>query len=159
MLKKKKVKTTKKEKEEVKQIDCEIEIDCEINNDAVVDKVNKEGSQVKFEQIVLKGCGLDVHKETVVATIAGEGLKEETKTFETFTENLEELRDWLKSNGVSHVAMESTGVYWKPIYNILEADFEVLLVNARHIKNVPGKKTDKKAVIQNVKNTKIFIFI
>jgi len=54
------------------------------------------------------------------------------------------MRDWLKSVDITHVAMESTGVYWKPIYNILQDHFEILLVNARHIKNVPGRKTDKK---------------
>jgi len=54
------------------------------------------------------------------------------------------MRDWLKSEGITHIAMESTGVYWKPLYNILEEDFEIILVNARHIKNVPGRKTDKK---------------
>jgi transposase len=54
------------------------------------------------------------------------------------------MRDWLKENQITHVAMESTGVYWMPVYNILEEDFEILLVNARHIKNVPGQKTDKK---------------
>lgn len=108
----------------------------------------KEQEKVKtgitFDQVVSKGCGLDVHKKTVVASIAGGGIKPETKTFKTFTHKLEELRDWLKENGITHIAMESTGVYWKPIYNILEFDFEILLVNARHIKNVPGKKTDKK---------------
>lgn len=60
------------------------------------------------------------------------------------TGSIEELRDWLKSNEITHAAMESTGVYWKPVYNILEADFEILLVNAHHIKSVPGHKTDKK---------------
>jgi transposase len=108
----------------------------------------QENTKVKkgitFDQIVSKGCGLDVHKETVVASIAGEGIKPATRTFFTFTGELEKLRDWLKENGITHIAMESTGVYWKPIYNILEFDFEILLVNARHIKNVPGKKTDKR---------------
>lgn len=54
------------------------------------------------------------------------------------------MRDWLKEPQVSHVAMESTGIYWKPVFNILEEDFEIILVNARHVKNVPGHKTDKK---------------
>ena len=108
----------------------------------------KEDVKVKtgitFDQVVLKGCGLDVHKKTVVASIAGDGIKPETKTFKTFTPELEKLCAWLKNKGITHIAMESTGVYWKPIYNILELDFEILLVNARYIKNVPGKKTDKK---------------
>lgn len=98
---------------------------------------------IPFEQIVERGCGIDVHKKVLVATIRGTDLQEQTNSFEGFTENIEALRDWLKENKVTHVAMESTGVYWKPVFNILEADFEVILVNARHIKNVPGRKTDK----------------
>lgn len=100
--------------------------------------------KIEFERVVECGCGLDVHQKNVVATVRGKGKREETRTFLTFTSSLTELRDWLKSEGVTHVAMESTGVYWKPVFNILEEDFEVLLVNARHIKNVPGRKTDKK---------------
>jgi transposase len=107
-------------------------------------EVIKVKTGITFDQIVSRGCGLDVHKETVVASIAGEGIEPEIRTFKTFTGELEKLRDWLIENGITHIAMESTGVYWKPIYNILEFDFEILLVNARHIKNVPGKKTDKK---------------
>lgn len=101
-------------------------------------------SVVLFEQVVLRGCGLDVHEKTVVATIDGEGIVRETRTFETYTSSLTELNEWLQLHGVSHVAMESTGVYWKPVFNILEQDFTVTLVNARHLKNVPGRKTDKK---------------
>lgn len=99
---------------------------------------------VTFDQVVSRGCGLDVHKETVVATIKGEGIVETTKTFQTFTSSLTDLQDWLKEAKVTHVAMESTGVYWQPVYSVLEESFEILLVNARHIKNVPGHKTDKK---------------
>ena len=99
---------------------------------------------VEFEQIVTRGCGIDVHKKNLVATIKGVDLKEQTKTFSTFTEDLESLREWLKEHSITHVAMESTGVYWKPLYNVLEGNFEILLVNARHIKNVPGHKTDVK---------------
>lgn len=99
---------------------------------------------VHFDQLIKRGCGIDVHKNLIVATIKGEGLREETRSCDGFTESLEQLRDWLKENGVTHVAMESTGVYWKPVFNILEEDFDVILVNARHIKNVPGHKTDKK---------------
>lgn len=100
--------------------------------------------QVEFEQVIERGCGIDVHKSIIVATIKGTGIREETRSFDGFTHSIEQLRDWLLANKVSHVAMESTGVYWKPIYNILEERFEILLVNARHIKNVPGRKTDKK---------------
>ncbi|MFA5781022.1 MAG: IS110 family transposase [Bacteroidales bacterium] len=99
---------------------------------------------VEFEQIVKRGCGMDVHKETVVATVSGIGIKPTTRTFSTFTSSLIELKEWLKSLEITHAAMESTGVYWKPVFNVLEEDFEILLVNARHIKNVPGHKTDKK---------------
>jgi len=95
-----------------------------------------------MEIIIKRGCGLDVHKETVLACVMGEGIKKEIKTFGTFTRELEELKKWLKELGVTHIALESTGIYWKPIYNILEDSFEILLVNARHIKNVPGRKTD-----------------
>ena len=91
-------------------------------------------------------AGLDVHKKTVVAAIIvpdGQGgMRKEVHTFATMTSDLLMLSDWLLGFGVTHVAMESTGEYWKPIYNILEANFEVLLVNARHIKQVPGRKTD-----------------
>lgn len=93
-------------------------------------------------------AGLDVHKKTVVACriIPSDqgGWIKEIKTFGTFTDELLALLDWLRVSEVRHVAMESTGVYWKPIYNILEAEMEVLLVNARHIKFVPGRKTDVK---------------
>lgn len=98
---------------------------------------------ISFEQVIERGCGIDVHKKVLVATIRGIGIEQETRSFECFTENIESLGDWLRLNKVTHVAMESTGVYWKPIFNILEEDFEVILVNARHIKNVPGRKTDK----------------
>lgn len=99
---------------------------------------------VQFPQVISVGCGIDVHQQEVTATI-GKGTNEfETRCFETYTESLEGLRDWCKESGVTHVAMESTGVYWKPVFNVLEEDFEVILVNARHIKNVPGHKTDKK---------------
>ena len=94
--------------------------------------------------IVERGAGLDVHKETVVACIMGTGIKKEIRTFSTMTNDLLRLKEWLKENRITHVAMESTGVYWKPIFNILEDGFEVILVNARHVKNVPGRKTDVK---------------
>jgi transposase len=88
-------------------------------------------------------AGLDVHKKTVVAAIIVPG-KKETRTFETMTADLLTLSDWLTAHSVTHVAMESTGEYWKPVFNILEDNFEVLLVNAQHIKSVPGRKTDIK---------------
>jgi transposase len=79
-----------------------------------------------------------------VATINGEGIRKETREFGTFTSSLTELKDWLLANGITHVAMESTGVYWKPVYNVLEpSGIKVWIVNARHIKYVPGHKTDK----------------
>lgn len=99
--------------------------------------------KVEFEQVIERGCGLDVHKETVTATIKGEGIKQETKEFSTYTRSLISLRDWLLKNGITHVAMESTGVYWKPVFNILGEHFQIILVNARHVKNVPGRKTDQ----------------
>jgi len=91
-------------------------------------------------------AGLDVHKKVVVIAIivpdgAG-GLFKETRSFGTMTADLLGLSDWLMSHGVTHVAMESTGEYWKPIFNILENNFEVILVNAQHISKVPGRKTD-----------------
>jgi transposase len=88
-------------------------------------------------------CGLDVHKKTVVACIIIPD-KKETRSFYTMTSDLMKLKDWLKECGVTHVAMESTGVLWKPIYNLLEDEFNVAVVNAYHIKAVPGRKTDVK---------------
>lgn len=86
-------------------------------------------------------CGLDVHKNSVVACVITPDEKE-IRTFGTMTRDLLNLADWLTSKGCTHVAMESTGVYWKPIYNILElSQLEILVVNAKHIKAVPGRKT------------------
>jgi len=99
---------------------------------------------VEFELIVERGCGMDVHKDTVVVTIRGKGLQTQTRSFKTFTNSLVKLKNWLQKHKITHIAMESTGVYWKPVYNVLGDDFEILLVNARHVKNVPGHKTDKK---------------
>ncbi len=99
-------------------------------------------------EVVYTHCaGLDVHKKSVVATILvpREGtLHKETQTFGTTTPDLLTLSDWLQTHGVTHVAMESTGEYWRPIFNILEGNFEVLLVNAQHMHQVPGRKTDVK---------------
>lgn len=103
-----------------------------------------ETPQVSFKQVVSRGCGLDVHKKVVVATIDGEGLKKQTREFGTVTSSLKELRDWLLEHKVTHVVMESTGVFWKPVYNVLEpAGLIVWIVNAAHVKYVPGHKTDK----------------
>ena len=99
---------------------------------------------VTFPVYIERGCGLDVHQQTVVASIAGKDIESETKTFGTFTEDLYALTSWLQNQGITHIAMESTGVYWKPVYYVLEDFFKIILVNARHIKNVPGQKTDKK---------------
>lgn len=91
-------------------------------------------------------CGLDIHKKLVVACLIllspnGQRHKE-IRTFRTTTQELLLLRDWLAAAGCTHVAMESTGVYWRPIFNLLEGAFDLLLVNAQHIKAVPGRKTD-----------------
>lgn len=93
-------------------------------------------------------CGLDVHKKTVAACLitSTEGPEpvKEIRTFRTMTADLLALADWLQEAGCTHVAMESTGVYWRPVYNLLEGQFELLVVNAQHIKAVPGRKTDVK---------------
>ena len=93
-------------------------------------------------------AGLDVHKKSVVACVVTPdpvgGWHKETRSFGTMTADLLTLSDWLQAGAVTHVAMESTGEYWRPIFNILEGNFEVLLVNAQHIKAVPGRKTDVK---------------
>ncbi len=88
-------------------------------------------------------CGLDVHKKSVVACVMTPEAQI-TRTFRTMTNDLLALADWLKEHAVSHVAMESTGVFWKPVFNLLEDEFTVIVVNARHIKTVPGRKTDVK---------------
>jgi transposase len=93
-------------------------------------------------------CGLDVHKKSISACLLTPddqgGMQQQVRRFGTMTRNLLELSDWLGSHQVTHVAMESTGVYWKPVWNILEANFTILLVNAQHVKTVPGRKTDAK---------------
>jgi transposase len=91
-------------------------------------------------------AGLDLHKETVVACIRymlNGTVTTEVKSFQTTTQQLMELSDWLSSHGVTHIAMEATGVYWKPVWHILsDGEFELVLANAAHVKNVPGRKTD-----------------
>jgi len=86
-------------------------------------------------------CGLDVHAQTLVACLIRDG-KKQTRTFSTMTDELLLLLDWLTAEGCTHVAIESTGMYWKPVFNLLEGVLEVVLVNARHVKAVPGRKTD-----------------
>lgn len=100
-------------------------------------------------QVVYTNCaGLDVHKKTVTACVITPnpkgGFNKEIRTFSTHTNSLLEMLDWLCSCSCTHVAMESTGEYWRPVFNILESSVEVMLVNARHVKNVPGRKTDVK---------------
>ncbi len=100
-------------------------------------------------ELVSPHCaGLDVHKKNVVACVrilGADGKSQtETRTFSTMTADLLALADWLRAHGVTEVAMESTGEYWKPVYAILEPQFTVLVVNAQHIKQVPGRKTDVK---------------
>src|SRR5258708_6811643 len=93
-------------------------------------------------------AGIDVHKKMlIVCRIRPDGKggwQQETRQFGTTTGALLELADWLQTGEVTHVAMESTGVYWRPVFNILENHFAVLVVNAQHIKQVPGRKTDVK---------------
>ena len=99
-----------------------------------------------MEKLLERCAALDVHKRQVTACAHvpdRQGERAELRAeFETMTPDLLALRDWLKGLGVTHVAMEATGVYWKPVYYLLEDDFELLLVNASHVKNVPGRKTD-----------------
>ena len=99
-----------------------------------------------MEAIVECCCGLDVHQAQVTACLlvgrAGQRAKKEVRKFGTFTRDLLALRDWLRESGCTTVAMESTGIYWRPVYAILEDDFELVVGNAFHIKNVPGRKTD-----------------
>ncbi|MBM3749303.1 MAG: IS110 family transposase [Acidobacteria bacterium] len=100
-------------------------------------------------QVVYARCaGLDVHKKTVSACVsvceADGGKRQQLRTFGTFTRDLLALADWLKQNAVTHVAMEATGIYWRPVWAVLESQFEQMLVNPQHIKAVPGRKTDAK---------------
>jgi transposase len=101
-----------------------------------------------MDQLIDRCAGLDVHRDTVTACVrfpeeAGER-RQEVRTFATTTQELLVLRDWLEAHKVTVVGMESTGVYWKPVFYLLEDDFTCWLINAQHIKNVPGRKTDVK---------------
>src|SRR2546429_330073 len=99
-----------------------------------------------MELLFERCCALDVHKQQVTACVHvpdRAGKRSELRAeYSTMTADLLELRDWLKGLGVTHVAMEATVLFWKPVYYVLEDDFELLLVNAAHVKNVPGRKTD-----------------
>ena len=99
-----------------------------------------------MEVLYKRVCGLDVHKKFLVAClicVADDGhVTKEIRKFSTMLDDLLTLADWLQAHGVTHVAMESTGVYWKPVYNVLEGPCDVWVVNAQHFKAVPGRKTD-----------------
>jgi transposase len=99
-----------------------------------------------MDQLLERAAALDVHKEQVTACVRTPGddgrRVQEVREFRTTVRSLLAMRDWLKSLGVTHVAMEATGVYWRPVWAVLEDDFELLLCNAAHVKNVPGRKTD-----------------
>src|ERR1700680_4977469 len=99
-----------------------------------------------MEVLYRRCCGLDVHKETVVAClrlVSGGKVDMEVRTFETTTASLIALSEWLAENGCTNIAMEATGIYWKPVWHILaDGEFELILANAAHVKNVPGRKTD-----------------
>jgi transposase len=101
-----------------------------------------------MEVIYTHVAGLDVHKKTVLAcclTVGPKGqLQKEIRTFGTMTQDVLALAAWLTTKGITHIAMESTGEFWKPVYNLLEGSFTVLVVNAQHVKTVPGRKTDVK---------------
>ncbi|MDP4240721.1 MAG: IS110 family transposase [Bacteroidota bacterium] len=101
-------------------------------------------NNIEFEQVIERGCGLDVHRDTVTATVMGKGIITQTRTYNTTTSSLRELGSWLESLQVTDGAMESTGIYWKPVMHILRTyPINLIVVNAQHIKNVPGRKTDK----------------
>ena len=101
-----------------------------------------------MQTLIERGCGLDVHQATVVAcllTVQKDGrVQKQMRTFGTTTPELVGLRDWLGAEGCTHLAMESTGVYWKPVYAVLEGELEIVVANALHVKKVPGRKTDVK---------------
>jgi transposase len=101
-----------------------------------------------MEVVIPRCAGLDVHKKTVMACIRLQGpagtVTQQLRTFGTTTRELERLRVWLQEYGVTHVAMEATGVLWKPVWHVLDGAFELLLINPRDLKRVPGRKTDVK---------------
>jgi len=94
-------------------------------------------------EVLYERCaGLDIHKRSIAACVIVPGKGKQIRMFGTMSADLVALGDWLSDQGVRHVAMEATGSFWHPIYNMLEDRFELLLANARHIKAVPGRKTD-----------------
>jgi transposase len=101
-----------------------------------------------MEAIVERACGLDVHQAKIVACLlvgaANQRPRKQVRTFGTMTRDLETMRDWLRAEGCTQVGMESTGIYWMPVYTILEGYFELIVGNATHMKQVPGRKTDVK---------------
>jgi transposase len=115
---------------------------------ASFDRKEEEHRSVEMEILYTNCAGLEVHKKTVkvcLLTRMSDGqLHKEFRTYFTTTEELLKLCDWLKEQGCTHIAFEATGVYWKPVFNLLESSFHVLVVNAQHIKAVPGRKTDVK---------------
>ena len=95
-------------------------------------------------QVLYTRCaGLDVHKDTIVACVrcVSEPRQQQVRSFATTTSGLVALSEWLASHGCSHVAMEATGIYWKPVWHVLEAEFELVLANAQHVRNVPGRNS------------------
>jgi len=111
--------------------------------DKSTDAKGEEPMQIMYHRC----CGIDVHKKMIVAClliITDQGVHKESQTFTTMVPDLLRLRDWLNAQRCEAVAMESTGVYWKCIWNVLEGELELLLCNAQHIKAVPGRKTDIK---------------
>jgi transposase len=101
-----------------------------------------------MEEILDKCCGIDVHQDSLTACVmkgSGKSMYKEIREFSTFTDGIQAFGSWLREHEITHAAIESTGVYWKPVFNILaEEHFDLMLVNARHVKNVPGRKTDIK---------------
>jgi hypothetical protein len=106
----------------------------------------REVAYVGLEAVLAYCCGLDVHKKRITACLlvgpVDQPPKELLSTFTTTTKGLTALRDWLVSYDCTHVAMESTGIFWRPVFNILEGSLTILLANARHMKQLPGRKTD-----------------
>ncbi|PPQ34897.1 IS110 family transposase [Rhodopila globiformis] len=101
-----------------------------------------------MERLIERCAGLDVHQASVVGCVliheTGRRPRKQTRTFGTMTDDLQALRDWLTEQGVTHLGMESTGVDWRPVYAVLEGAVELIVGNARHMKNVPGRKTEIK---------------
>jgi len=115
----------------------------QIIKEGSADNLFKQG-EVKMDVVYKRCCGIDVHKKKIVSCFMTDK-KREIKEFGTMTRDIKEMAEWLKENKCEIVAMESTGSYWNPLYNILELlGVKIIVVNASHMKTVPGKKTDKK---------------